>query len=594
MTARRTLLGPLAAAALASTALACWCSPARAYIFFNPSGRDLESAALDGTNVHNVNEYSTRLQPVGLASNGAHVYLGLSDPEDVVPNNISRVNPDGTGYIANFVHVSLPACDQDSSGMPGEDAIAVDGSHIYWADTFAGTIGRANLADGSSPNAQFIVASGGDCSVSPGTGPRGLAVDGSHIYWTNPDQGAIGRANLDGSAPTPTFITGAHQPWAVAVSGPNIYWDNTVDADGPTTIGHAQLDAAGALIPGSVNQSFITGLTGTTANPNELAAQGGYLYFDNGDGWIGKATIDGTNVVHHLFLAYDPTDANTLPALAVDGGQASPTKTSLACQPTSLGVLDPAPNASLLAPVGNATICTAEVRDVGSRPGPVAGSVLLTESPVAGGFVSAEGDLVARAACALKRSSTPGLSNCTFEYATSAHVHGYLRNAPHTTLTATYSSETTHTSSTGGVAVALRRVHACIRTGDSYQQVCNAQGQLAGVVRIVSKGGTRITTYVLYAGGLSVTFPDHCVAAGKGISVKLAFTAAKGDHGSLQRVDFKLGGHRSTAGHAPFTARLTVPAGRRRASPSLTVHLVFSNPPGADFGLTVKLGVPAC
>jgi hypothetical protein len=584
----------LLAIPLASIALACWCSPARAYIFFNPPGRDLQSAALDGSNVHNVNEYSTRLQPDSLASDAAHLYLGYNEPGDISPNNINRVNPDGTGYMANFVHVSLPACDHDTSAMAGEDAIAVDGSHIYWADTFAGTIGRANLADGSSPNAQFIVASGGACSVLRSTGPRGLAVDSSHIYWTNPDLGAIGRANLDGSAPTQTFITGAQQPWAVAVSGPNVYWDNTTDAKGPTTIGHAQLDAAGALIPGSVNQSFITGLTGTGFTPNELAAQGGYLYFDNGDGWIGKATSDGTNVVHHLFLAYDPTDVNTLPALAVDGGQASPTKTSVTCQPASLGVLDPTPNQPVLAPVGNATICTAAVRDVGPHPGLVAGSALLTEEPVAGGFVSAEGDLVPRAACALKRSSALGLSTCTFEYATSAHVHGYLRNAPHTTLTATYSSETTHTASTGGVAVALTRVHACIHAFDDYQQVCNQQGQLAGVVRVESKGRTRVTTYVLYQGGLSVTFPDHCVAAGRRISTKLAFTHAKNSRDSLRRVDFTLGRHRSTAANAPFTARLTVPSSRRHTSPSLTVHLVFHSPPGADFGLTVKLGVPAC
>ena len=36
-----------------------------------------------------------------------------------------------------------------------------------------------------------------------------MAVDGSHVYWTNSSTGTIGRADLDGQNPNQSFITGA-------------------------------------------------------------------------------------------------------------------------------------------------------------------------------------------------------------------------------------------------------------------------------------------------------------------------------------------------------------------------------------------------
>jgi hypothetical protein len=44
-----------------------------------------------------------------------------------------------------------------------------------------------------------------------------MAVDSSHLYWANWDAGAIDRANLDGSGVNASFITGADHPFGVAV-----------------------------------------------------------------------------------------------------------------------------------------------------------------------------------------------------------------------------------------------------------------------------------------------------------------------------------------------------------------------------------------
>jgi hypothetical protein len=79
-----------------------------------------------------------------------------------------------------------------------------------------------------------------------------VAVDGAHVYWSNLSGGTtIGRANLDGSAPDESFITGAFHPCGVAVDPSHVYWANT---GASPSIGRANLDGTGA------NQAFIAGM----------------------------------------------------------------------------------------------------------------------------------------------------------------------------------------------------------------------------------------------------------------------------------------------------------------------------------------------
>jgi hypothetical protein len=93
--------------------------------------------------------------------------------------------------------------------------VAVDGTHVYWTSFGNGAVGRANL-DGTAVDQNFIAVGNGL--------PSGVAVDSAHIYWTSentnaddPAGSAIGRANLDGSGANPALITGAINPGAVAV-----------------------------------------------------------------------------------------------------------------------------------------------------------------------------------------------------------------------------------------------------------------------------------------------------------------------------------------------------------------------------------------
>ena len=164
-------------------------------------------------------------------------------------------------------------------------------SYVYWTNSNAGTIGRANL-DGTSPNPSFITGA---------TYPYGVAVDGSHVYWPNVGSNTIGRANLDGTSPNESFISGAHAA-AAAVDAGHIYWAN-VSAN---TIGRANRDGTG------VDPSFITVATGVFG----VAVDAGHVYWTNlNAGTIGRANLNGTSPDESFI-----TGASSPYAVAVDAG----------------------------------------------------------------------------------------------------------------------------------------------------------------------------------------------------------------------------------------------------------------------------------
>ena len=119
----------------------------------------------------------------------------------------------------------------------------VANAYVYWANDGATstTIGRANL-NGTGANENFITGGNVPCFV---------AVDASHVYWANTNGTTIGRANLNGTGVNQNFITGANAPCGVAVEANYIYWGNS----GGTTVGRANLDGTGA------KENFITGAT---------------------------------------------------------------------------------------------------------------------------------------------------------------------------------------------------------------------------------------------------------------------------------------------------------------------------------------------
>src|SRR5207302_1831649 len=109
------------------------------------------------------------------------------------------------------------------------EASASDPGFIFWA-TKAGAIGRANL-DGSAINEGLVRTANA----------HGVAVDGQHIYWTANGFPGVGRANLDGTGVNQDFIfTLTTAVDDLVVDAQHIYWSTLFDG-----IGRANLDGTG-------------------------------------------------------------------------------------------------------------------------------------------------------------------------------------------------------------------------------------------------------------------------------------------------------------------------------------------------------------
>jgi virginiamycin B lyase len=203
-------------------------------------------ASLDGTGVENRFIEGTLLSS-GVAVDDEHIYWSndytVSEDGRSLPAAIGRANLDGTGVNQRFIPVGQPA------HVPC--GVAVDDSHIYWADSSAHTIGRADL-DGTDVNRDFIPDADASCEI---------AVDGGHLYWTS-FAGAIRRADLNGANLDKDFIPpfstpqGGNRIRGLAVSAAHIYWSRVTVSTSLTpisnTIGRANLNGNG------VDQDFLT------------------------------------------------------------------------------------------------------------------------------------------------------------------------------------------------------------------------------------------------------------------------------------------------------------------------------------------------
>jgi hypothetical protein len=296
---------------------AAYASGASAYVYWANGGGGLGGtigrANLDGTGAGSLKNAN---KPTGVAVDGTHLYWA-----DNAYSTIGRANLDGTG--ARFI-----------IGASNPTGVAVDGTHVYWANGGFGsanggygsgtTIGRANL-DGTGANQSFITGA---------ENPTGVAVDGTHVYWAGTR--GIGRANLDGTGANQSFISyvDANYAWGVAVDGTHVYWADR----GYRTIGRANLNGTG------VNHSFITGAN----RPTGVAVDGTHVYWANGGGGsgttIGRANLNGTGANQSFITGvFDPwgvaVDALLPPAPVISSARLSSPAFRAAARGASLTAL---------------------------------------------------------------------------------------------------------------------------------------------------------------------------------------------------------------------------------------------------------------
>lgn len=281
---------------LASLFGAVAASSADAYIYWanrdGGSGTTLGRANLDGTAIdESFIEGATG--PVGLAVDATHIFWANTFGTH---STIGRAKLDGTEATQTFITGASSPC-----------GVAVNSEYIYWGNNGTGTIGRAKL-DGEEVNESFITGADHPC---------GVAVDASHVYWANQTSTTIGRANLNGTEADENFITSATEPVGVAVNSSHIYWGNNESG----TLGRANLDG------GEANNSFITGSGSCTDFP---AVDATYVYWANDcASSIGRAKLDGTETEED-FISVLPNPGG----VAVDLPQVVPISSPSQARPT--------------------------------------------------------------------------------------------------------------------------------------------------------------------------------------------------------------------------------------------------------------------
>jgi|GEM_PF-2075288 len=161
--------------------------------------------------------------------------------------------------------------------------IAIDAaaSKVYWTTSNLATGATIEKADLGGTNRQTVYQFG----PGNGTNPRGIAVDGTILYWADFGSGKILRGDVAGSTTPSELIAGLDGPVGVSLSNDGyLYW----------TEANAKVIKRRASISGTIT-TLVSGLT----TPNYIAvddASGQMFWTEIGTPRIRKADVNGANV----------------------------------------------------------------------------------------------------------------------------------------------------------------------------------------------------------------------------------------------------------------------------------------------------------
>jgi hypothetical protein len=252
--------------------------------FLNNIGR----AKLDGTEI--VHPFLPVYSPTGIAVNDEYLYW-VKYEGGFNNSYIGRARLDMTEINPHFI---IPS----SFSTWG---VAVDDQYIYWTNAQPfNNIGRAKL-DGSEVNNCFIENKGGTWL---GGAPRGIAVKGGYLYWTNywaehEEYGiprySIGRAKSDGTEVDSFWIKDCGISHGIALTETHIYWTNYSGS-----IDRAKLDGTEAEVWLNIDLLYPVG----------IGIKDDFIYWGEAlnetwfEGRIGRAKLDKSFIEKELIVGY--------------------------------------------------------------------------------------------------------------------------------------------------------------------------------------------------------------------------------------------------------------------------------------------------
>jgi hypothetical protein len=154
--------------------------------------------------------------------------------------------------------LKISGCSADASG------------HLYWLN---GSVNKGLFAAGCTPKITTLARSKGYSY------PASIAVDNTHVYWTDIVKGTVNEVPVGGGSVT-TLASGQHYPISVAVDGTHVYWVNQ----------GSYFDSDGTVSEVPIGGGSVTTLASGVGNLASVAVDGTHVYWAD----LAPPGVDGT------------------------------------------------------------------------------------------------------------------------------------------------------------------------------------------------------------------------------------------------------------------------------------------------------------